>query len=147
MIVVWITNLFENTYRHCVYWSSLVNVLLICFKRKTTLLCEPLSTWVLRKFQLNQSFIILRLMPCLLELISFFISTRPRWFNTNNVITLSSAHVTNLTVNRSVGICASIPEENNLALIFDHMLYDCIGDCGYLWNFEWQHTFANTKET
>ena len=85
---------------------------------KTTLLCEPLSTWVLGKFQLNRSFIALRLMLCLLELISFFILTRPQWFNTSNEIIMSSADVTNLTVNKSVGICASIPEENNLALIF-----------------------------
>ena len=85
---------------------------------KTTLLCEPLSTWVLGKFQLNRSFIVLRLMLCLLELISFFILTRPQWFNTSNEIIMSSADVTNLTVNKSVGICASIPEENNLALIF-----------------------------
>ena len=85
---------------------------------KTTLLCEPLSTWVLGKFQLNRSFIVLRLMLCLLELISFFILTRPQWFSTSNEIIMSSADVTNLTVNKSVGICVSIPEENNLALIF-----------------------------
>ena len=68
---------------------------------KSILLCEPLSTWELGKFHLNKLFMILHVVFGMLEIVSFFLLTRPQWLDP--------------TSNASVGICASIPKQNHLA--------------------------------
>ena len=68
---------------------------------KSSLLCEPLSTWELGKFHLNKWFMILQVVVGLLELVLFFHLTRPQRLNA--------------TSNSSADICASIPKQNHLA--------------------------------
>ena len=83
---------------------------------KTSLLCEPMSTWVLSKLQRNWWLMTFHLMVGVMELVSFFIVTRPRWLETENSGIFPSAGFTKITTKTSVGICVSIPETNKSAL-------------------------------
>ena len=85
---------------------------------KSTLLCEPFSTWVLCKIQTNKWFVLLQSSFICMETLLFYFLTRPRWVNSENVDVMRITNHTNITTITPAGFCASVPDHNIPGLTF-----------------------------
>ena len=83
---------------------------------KSALLCEPFSTWLRSKMQLNKWCVVLQSVTTHVETLLFFFVTRPQWVNTEVVAIKPSANLTNITMIAPAGFCVSVPDQNILAL-------------------------------
>ena len=94
---------------------------------KSALLCEPLSTWVFFKMQLNKWSVINQTLFTFVETSCFFLVTRPQWVITKAVTKMLSANHTNPNMNTSVNVCVSVPDHNLLPLT----IMVCFALCQY----------------
>ena len=85
---------------------------------KSTLLCEPFSTWIFCKMQTSKWFVLLHSSFIYMETLLFFFLTRPRWVNSENVDVMRITNHTNITTITPAGFCASVPDHNIPGLTF-----------------------------
>ena len=83
---------------------------------KSTLLCEPLSTWVFVKMHLNKWSVIIQTLFTFVETACFFLVTRPRRVTSEVITVMSSVNRTNPIRNISASFCTSIPDQNLVSL-------------------------------
>ena len=85
---------------------------------KSTLLCEPFSTWILCKMQTRKYFVLLQSSFTYMETLLFCFLTRPRWVNAENEAVMRITNHTYITTITPAGFCASVPDHNIPGLTF-----------------------------